>query len=78
MISWPKIFVDPSIAQYAAKEMERFEQKCQQLLVDSRPKAGGDETTIDFQLLNMFGRVTIFLVPFSQLVNMQSMQIQSI
>jgi hypothetical protein len=46
--------------------MERFEQKCKQLLVDSRPETGGDETTIDFQLprqlLGVFGRITIFLL----------------
>ena len=52
--------------EYAAKEMERFEQKCKQLLVDSRPGAGGDETTIEFQLpvqlLSLFGQITIFLL----------------
>src|SRR5947209_7386267 len=46
--------------------MERFEQKCKQLLVDSRPEAGGDETMIDIQLpgqlLSVFGRITIFLL----------------
>lgn len=46
--------------------MERFEQKCKQLLIDSRPEAGGDETAIDFQLpaqlLSVFCRITIFLL----------------
>jgi hypothetical protein len=46
--------------------MERFEQKCKQLLVDSQPEAGGDETTVNFQLpgqlLSVFGRITLFLL----------------
>jgi hypothetical protein len=46
--------------------MGRFERKCKQLLVDSRPEAGGDETTIEpqspEQLLSLFGRITIFLL----------------
>jgi hypothetical protein len=54
------------VVQYAAKEMERFEQKCK-LLIDSRPEAGSDETMIEFQLpvqlLSLFG-VTIFLCDF--------------
>jgi len=59
---------ETKFVQYAAKEMERFEQKCEQLLVDSRPEAGGDETTIEFQppvqLMSLFGRVTILLCAF--------------
>jgi hypothetical protein len=57
---------ETKFVQYAAKEMGRFERKCKQLLVDSRPEAGGDETTIESQspkqLLSLFGRITIFLL----------------
>jgi hypothetical protein len=64
---YPLLFKhETKFVQYAAKEMERFEQKCQQLLIDSRPEAGGDETTIESQfpeqLLSLFGRITIFFL----------------
>jgi hypothetical protein len=62
----PSIRQETEVIQLAKREMENFEQKCRELLVDVRPETSGDETPIKFQspmqLMSSFRHIVLFLL----------------
>jgi hypothetical protein len=62
----PSIRHETEAIQLTTREMENFEQKCSDLLVDVRPETAGDETPIMFQspmqLMSSFRHIVLFLL----------------